>query len=228
MNEKQKWAIVSIFAAAMAWVEAAVVFYLRTMIDRIEPYQPDPLPNFVGLGDIEIVREAATLVMLVAVGYLAGSSRRTRLAYSAIAFGIWDILYYAYLFLMGGWPQSIFDWDILFLLPLPWWGPVLAPVSIALLMVAGGTIATQSDESPRQISWLVALAGAMIALYTFMADAIGVAPLGTLAIRSLLPSQFNWNLFIVGLAMMAIPVLDMVATGFAKNQNRLQQLERPQ
>lgn len=215
MNEKQKWAIVSIYAAAMAWVEAAVVFYLRTMIDRIEPYQPDPLPNFVGLGDIEIVREAATLVMLFAVGYLAGSSRRTRLSYFAIAFGIWDIFYYAYLILMGGWPHSIFDWDILFLLPLPWWGPILAPVSIALLMIVGGTIATLSDVTPRENSWLVAHVGAIIALYTFMADAIAAAPLGAQAIRAILPSQFNWNLFIVGLAMMATPVLDMVACNLA-------------
>ena len=28
----------------------------------------------------------------------------------------------------AGWPETVLDWDILFLLPLPWWGPVIAPV----------------------------------------------------------------------------------------------------
>ncbi len=216
MNEKQKWLIITIFAAAMAWVEAAVVVYLRTMIDRIEPYQPDPLPNFVGLGQIEIVREAATLVMLASVGWLAGKTPRARFAYTAITFGIWDILYYVYLVPMSGWPHSIFDWDILFLLPLPWWGPVLAPVSIAILMIVGGAIALQTDASPRSISWFVAMIGTVIGLVTFMADAIRVASQGTEAIRTVLPTQFNWNLFIIALAMMAMPVLDMVAWSLAK------------
>lgn len=216
MNEKQKWLIITIFAAAMAWVEAAVVVYLRTMIDRIEPYQPDPLPNFVGLGQIEIVREAATLVMLASVGWLAGKTPRARFAYTAITFGIWDILYYVYLVPMSGWPHSIFDWDILFLLPLPWWGPVLAPISIAILMIVGGAIALQTDASPRSISWFVAMIGAVIGLVTFMADAIRVASQGTEAIRTVLPTQFNWNLFIIALAMMAMPVLDMAAWSLAK------------
>ena len=48
--------------------------------------------------------------------------------------------------MIGDWPKSLFDWDILFLLPLPWWGPVLAPVCIALLMIVGGTLASQSDR----------------------------------------------------------------------------------
>ena len=47
---------------------------------------------------------------------------------------------------MSGWPRSLFDWDVLFLLPLPWWGPVLAPVSIAVLMIVWGTIVTESPE----------------------------------------------------------------------------------
>ena len=74
------------------------------------------------------MREAATLVMLLAVGMLAGADVAPRLGYTAIAFGVWDIFYYVFLRVIGGWPRSLFDWDILFLLPLPWWGPVLAPV----------------------------------------------------------------------------------------------------
>ena len=144
MKSKQsawrRWLIVAVFAAAMAWVESAVVFYLRTMINRIEPYQPHPLPLIGGLGPAELVREAATLIMLLMVGILAGRTWRSRLGYLAIAFGVWDIFYYIFLKLLCGWPHSVLDWDILFLLPLPWWGPVLAPVSLSSRPTASGTM----------------------------------------------------------------------------------------
>jgi len=142
-----RWWTVALFAIAMAWVEAAVVFYLRTMIDRIDPWQPNPLPIIGGLGLVELVRELATMIMLLTVGLLAGRTGRAQLGYSAIAFGVWDIGYYIFLKVICGWPHSLFGWDILFLLPLPWWGPVLAPVSIALLMIVWGTLATQVQTS---------------------------------------------------------------------------------
>src|SRR6476620_6499790 len=85
----RRWTVVAIFAIAMAWVESAVVYYLRTMINRIQPYQPNPLPLIGGLGSAELVREAATLIMLLTVGILAGRTWRTRLGYAAIAFGVW-------------------------------------------------------------------------------------------------------------------------------------------
>src|SRR5437879_6127982 len=77
-----RWIVVALYATAMAWVESAVVFYLRTMVDRIEPYQPDPLPFSSGFGLAELVREAATMVMLLMVGILAGRSWRSRLGYT--------------------------------------------------------------------------------------------------------------------------------------------------
>ena len=126
-RERQRWLVVAVFAIGMAWVEAASVYYLRAMIDRVDPYQENPLPIHGVLGPVELVREAATLVMLFSVGMLAARTWYKRLAYTAIAFGVWDILYYAFLRMICGWPRSLFDWDILFLLPLPWWGPV--PVS---------------------------------------------------------------------------------------------------
>ena len=67
-----RWWTVVIFAAAMAWVESAVVFYLRSMIDRVEPHQPDPLPLIGGFASVELPREFATMLMLFTVGVLAG------------------------------------------------------------------------------------------------------------------------------------------------------------
>ena len=122
------WWLVVLFAVAMAWLEAACVYYLRVMVDRLDPYQANPLPLHDAFGEVELVREAATLVMLFALGALAGRTWQTRLGYTAVAFGVWDIFYYVFLNVICDWPKSVFDWDILFLLPLPWWGPVLAPV----------------------------------------------------------------------------------------------------
>src|SRR5215470_2416789 len=139
-NAASRWLRVVIFATAMAWVESAAVYYLRSLINRIEPYQPNPLPVAGSYCFAEMVRELATMVMLLTVGMLAGRNWKSRLGYSAIAFGVWDIFYYVFLKVMCGWPRTLLDWDVLFLLPLPWWGPVLAPVSIALLMILWGTV----------------------------------------------------------------------------------------
>ncbi len=211
---KRVWFVVVLFAVGMAWVEAASVYYLRVLVDRVVPYQANPLPVAGALGLVEMVREAATLVMLLTVGMLAGRTWPTRLGYSAIAFGVWDILYYVFLVLMSGWPASLLDWDILFLLPLPWWGPVLAPVSIAVLMVVLGTFVTQSADGPTETSftstpWNLNALGIVLALYVFMADAIHSVPEGLEATRQLLPTAFNWPLFCVALALMAAPAVEM-------------------
>lgn len=216
LKSPSRWVMVVIFAVAMAWVESAVVFYLRTMINRIEPYQPNPLPIFGGLGTAEMVREAATMIMLLMVGILAGRNWRSRLGFAAVAFGVWDIFYYVFLKVMCGWPHSLFDWDILFLLPLPWWGPVLAPVSIAMLMILWGTLVSSwpieraRDGSEGKAAWLLNSCGVAIALYVFMADSIPVANGGVDALRNVLPQSFHWPLFCVAWLLMSAPILHLI------------------
>jgi len=166
-----------------------------------------------GLGPAELVREGATLVMLLAVGFLTGRTWRTRLAYTAIAFGIWDIFYYVFLKLMTGWPHSLLDWDILFLLPLPWWGPVVAPASIALLMIGWGTLVTvrrvraAAPRSQQCTAWCGNFTGVALALYVFMEDTIHVAAHGVEAVREVLPTRFNWMLFTLALSLLAGPMI---------------------
>ncbi len=209
--------VVILYALAMAWVESAVVFYMRSMIDRLVPYQANPLPLVGGFGLAEVVREAATLVMLLAVGWLAGRTWRSRLAYTLLAFGVWDIGYYLWLIPLTAWPTSLADWDILFLIPLPWWGPVWAPTSIASLMIIFGVVVGRND-SPERPLWpsrattCAGALGGLLALYVFTADAIRVvlAGGGTAQLRDLLPQSFNWPLFLVALVLIAAPVAEVL------------------
>jgi hypothetical protein len=103
----------------MALLEAVVVVYIRGLIQMTS--------ERVSLGPyvtMEVWREVATLVMLVAVGWLAGRRRTDRLAYGLFAFGLWDIWYYLWLRVLMGWPETLLDWDILFLIPLRWSRPL--------------------------------------------------------------------------------------------------------
>jgi len=146
-----------------------------------------------------------------------GNAARTwskRLAYALIAFGVWDIFYYAWLKVMYGWPRSPFDWDILFLLPLPWWGPIIAPMSIAALMIVGGTLATQTTAmhvtSPlTRRMWRLSWLGIALGLYVFMADAVAAVAAGADPTK-LLPQSFNWFAFGVAFALMAAPIVSTV------------------
>ncbi len=221
LTVRRRLFVVAAFATAMAWVEAAVVFYLRRLVDRIEPYQPNPLPIAGDIGGAEWVRELATMVMLFTVGWLAGRTGRSRFGYFIVAFGLWDIFYYVFLIPMTGWPHSLFDWDILFLIPLPWWGPVLAPVLIALLMIVGGVVLAFNDTLPEPLLWPSPWAlrasgiGVALALYTFMADAIRGVRHGE-SIQQMLPQTFNWPLFLVAWLLMAVSAIDLLRQKFVR------------
>lgn len=214
MRTVKRWRMVVLFAMAMAWLESAVAFYGRLLVNRLEPYQPNPLPFIAELGPTELVREAATMLMLWAIGWFAGETRRARWAFACVAFGVWDISYYVFLRIICGWPRTLLDWDVLFLIPLPWWGPVIAPMLIAALMISWGTLVALNDTSDRPLRsrwpvWATAAAGAALALAVFMADALRVAGDGLEALCNVLPVEFNWPVFCVALALLAAPAMDV-------------------
>jgi hypothetical protein len=202
-----KLPFVASYAVAMACVEAAIVVYLRELhgiedIVRDLPREADRLTT------IEITREAATMVMLFSVGWIAGNQLQDRLGHFVFAFGLWDIAYYGWLAAFTGWPNSPLDWDILFLIPLPWWGPVLAPALIALMMCIGGAAAVYGAD--RGVKWrltwtntAIAAAGIAVVLYTFMYDALGAVPDGLGAVTRVRPGNFQWTVFFVGFAIMS-------------------------
>lgn len=166
------WIIV--FSISMALVEAGIVIYLRAI------YYPEgfsfPLEmmatrHFV----VEIGREAATIFMLISVSALIGKKFWEKFAYFLICFGFWDIFYYIWLKIAIGWPLSLLDWDILFLIPLPWIGPVIAPVTIAIMMISSGIFIIflfkrGYDFQPSSLAWFLTIIGTLIILYSFMRD----------------------------------------------------------
>jgi hypothetical protein len=198
---------VSAYAVAMAFVEAVVVVYLRGLL-HITNEQ-------VALGPyvtMETCREAATIVMLAAVGWMAGRIWPERLAYGLFAFGLWDIWYYVWLKVLIGWPETLLDWDVLFMIPLRWWGPVLSPVIIAALICVNAVLAIVRMERGERLGFTparvgVAVWGGLLALYVFMADSIHVLLGGRGDWETLRPEPFQWPLFLVALALMALPGL---------------------
>lgn len=124
---------ITAFAIAMGVLEGAVVVYLRRLYFPGGFHFPmQMIENDIAV--VELWREAATIVMLAAVGVLAGRTRAERFAWFIYCFGVWDLVYYAFLKLSLGWPESFLTWDILFLIPVPWAGPVLAPCIVAATM----------------------------------------------------------------------------------------------
>lgn len=210
MQAKKLW-WVGLFAIAMAYVESTVVVYIRRiygisdLLLDIPPFDPVIAP-------IEVGRELATLVMLLAVGWAVGKTLHSRISFAFFTFGIWDIFYYIWLRVFIGWPNSLFSSDILFLIPLPWWGPVIAPVLIACLMVVGGVLAVISEDKGRKIKffisdWITLIAGVLIMLYSFMEDALSIIPTDVDTIAQLRPTSFNWPIYILGLVITGYAVL---------------------
>ncbi len=125
---------VTLFAIAMGFLEAICVVYIR---EKLFSPGTDTQEIIAQLGHfgIEHVREVCTIVMLLTVAWIAGFNARTRTAMFFLMFGIWDITYYIGLRVFTGWPASLLDWDCLFLIPDPWFSPVLAPVLISVYLV---------------------------------------------------------------------------------------------
>lgn len=198
LSLRRKIAVVAVYAVAMGYAEAAVVVYLRSI------YYPQgfsfPVAGFAReMVSIEVAREAATIVMLGSLAHLTGSpGRLERLSFFSLAFGVWDIFYYVFLRVIIGWPASVLDWDVLFLIPLPWTAPVLAPLIVSAFLVVGAIVTLSRAETGRpvqvgRVRWVLLIGSALAIVIVFLWNVRSV-------MEPNVPHGFPWLLFAAALA----------------------------
>ena len=190
-----------IFGIAFAYIEAAVVVYLRTI------FHPEgftfPLtdfgitPSWKRLLLTEIGREAASMVLISTAAWLFGQTLQQRFAYFLAIFAVWDIFYYIWLKILINWPGSIMDWDILFLIPITWAGPLLAPVltSLTLLIFAVITLYRSCTGSPLEVApidWGGFILAGLVVVVSFCIAGRHIR-------KRDFKSHFYWPIFAVGL-----------------------------
>jgi hypothetical protein len=116
-----------------------------------------------------------------------------------VVFGVWDIGYYFWLWVFSGWPEALTTWDLLFLLPVPWAGPVWAPMAVSLALVAFGLALAgryRAGLAPRTGRWPLAtlVAGGVVVVLSFVTNAALVLDAGT-------PIDFAWPIFAAGMVL---------------------------
>jgi len=206
----------TIFSIAMAFLESAVVVYLRAL------YYPhgfcfplQPIDKTIGI--TEIFRELATLIMLLCAGYFSGKTFSEKFAGFIYSFAVWDIFYYVFLKLILNWPESFYTWDILFLLPVEWVGPVLSPVIVSFTMILLAFIILKFSVNNKVkillLDWLLLISGSVIIIVSFTLDYCSFIyenfsfsglksvtfsdDLFKLSLQYV-PEKFNWIIFWIG------------------------------
>jgi hypothetical protein len=217
---------VALFAIAMGYLESAVVVYIRAI------YYPEgfafPLKMMSDTILLtEFFRELATLVMLSGIGIIAGRSRIERFGLFIYAFGWWDIFYYVFLKLLIDWPESLFTWDILFMIPTTWVGPVIAPCINAFTMIILGGLISRCQGKTRKAGlklseWALLILGSIVLLVAYMQD-YSRYMLGEYSFRQLFlslpdkgmldhatkyaPLHFGWINFSIGQGLILLGVI---------------------
>ena len=207
----------TVFSIAMGFLETSVVVYLRKL------YYPGgfdfplvPVPGDIAV--TEFFRELATIIMLIGAGMMAGKNSLQRFVFFLYSFAIWDIFYYVFLKVLLGWPESLLTWDILFLIPVPWVGPVIAPCIVSFLMILFTFMVVYYQEKGANMhvifmEWMLFIAGSVITIISFVWDyVIYISVHGadnriwTLSsssdmfeeVKNYIPQHFNWWLFAIG------------------------------
>lgn len=228
------------FAIAMGLLEAAVVVYLRKLLySQGFDFPVQPIEDST-IALTEILREAATLVMLLTIGYIYGRNLMTRFAAFLFSFAVWDIFYYVFLKVLIGWPDSLLTWDVLFLIPVTWVGPVIAPVLVSFTMIVYALVFFRIDKvrdkaTATRFEWKTFILGALIIILSFTIEPlrhmlqharlsetfnINGDELMKLMINYI-PEHFNWWIFAVG----EIVLLLGIGLYYQRNKLRLEELK---
>jgi len=132
-----KLSLLAIFGIAMAHLEGVVVVYLRKALGMLDSdgikESVEKIPKrFIF---IEMTREAATIIMLIVIAYLVGTTWPERGIFFLWTFAFWDLFYYLSLYILIKWPPTIRTIDVLFLIPVPWIAPVWFPTGVSSLTI---------------------------------------------------------------------------------------------
>ncbi|MCF8327680.1 MAG: hypothetical protein K9I29_05250 [Bacteroidales bacterium] len=234
---------VTIFGVAFAMIETAVVIYLR------ELYYPEgfgfPLKvSGMEVMGVEMYREFATLLLLVSGAILAGKTGKERFAWFIFAFAIWDIFYYVFLFVFLGWPQSLLTWDVLFLLPFTWVGPVIAPIINSLTMILLAVVIVHFERIKKYViirfyHWFLLLAGAVVVIIAYVEDYLEYmlqeftvgGLLGKANIDEILdfasnyvPDHFKWWIFSIGAGIHLLVIFHLITINYRNKRGGYEQL----
>jgi hypothetical protein len=176
------YAAVWFLALAFGVIEGSVAVYLREIYvrdaslgasSRISDLAVTLVVLPERLVSLEIVREACTMILLAATAWLSGRRLAERAGAFLLAFGVWDLVYYAVLRVFLGWPSRVNTWDVLFLIPVPWVAPVWTPALVAVLFVAAGSYLFRTAERPRRYGWgdaAALAAGGLLTLASFLVE----------------------------------------------------------
>ncbi len=187
-----------IFGFAMAYLESAVVVYLRKIYYPQGFYFPLKIIS-PSIAVVEVGREFSTLLMLVFVALMHKGNFKERFSLFAFSFAVWDLFYYFWLKVLLNWPTGFGDWDILFLIPLPWIAPWIAPAMISIALIISSLIVLyRSEKFPEKIlnkyEWTGEIAAALLILFSFFTETKNVLSGG-------IPKNFCWWIYILGFAI---------------------------
>jgi hypothetical protein len=195
------------FAVTMAYLEATIVVYLRRLYYHHRSGFDFPMviidtPTLL----LEVGREACTMVMLATFGIAAGRTNAGKLAFFLFLFGVWDIFYYVWLKVFLNWPPSLLTWDVLFLIPVPWVGPVLAPVSVACTMIGMALVILRLEDGGPVLAaggrvWLAQAVAALIIIVSFTMDVIPRLDAQGTLLAQWVPTTYRWEMLLLGLAL---------------------------
>lgn len=210
----------TVFSVAMGYLESAVVVYLREiMYPHGFAFPLAPINQKIAF--TELFREAATIIMLLGAGIVVGKTFAERFAWFIYCFAVWDIFYYIFLKLILNWPESLMTWDILFLIPVTWVGPVLAPIIVSFTMITIALVILRLNNKVliriNAKEFGLFLLGSIFLIMAFIWDYSRFIlnnytfseiwsmpdnkPLYDLSIQYV-PQSFNWFLFIIGEAIL--------------------------
>jgi hypothetical protein len=218
-----KWKLIAIagaFALAMGYLESAVVVYIRAL------YYPDGFTFPLIMPDrlifiTELFREAATIIMIITASMLCARKVIERFAFFIYIFAVWDIFYYVFLKVILDWPAGLFDWDVLFFIPLTWTGPVIAPLINSFCMILLAMIILYLSAKHKKVKtgiqvWSLLVSGSLLVIYAYLLDyavfitsKFSFSEIFTVSVSDevleyasgYIPSTFNYWIFATGVAM---------------------------